>query len=494
MFNSRTAAPSAKRTVAVVEAALRGKTNGPATNISRHMQSKAWKLSTSSRVLQPRFNALSPKLWTTPAVPATLRPISSSAVQRLATETSPPKQRSKVKGKSAHVDGTRVVVEWADGGKSGFDNIWLRDHCHCADCFHKETRQRLVNTLEIPADLRASKVRVLHESDSLEVIWDTADKHKTVFELSWLRHHSYDPRLKADTELTTIVGKKVLWDAAGLQKQIPIVEYGEVMQSSEGLAKWLKNIEIYGVGFVDNVPVSKEDTERLARRICFVRESHYGGFWDFTANLAHADTAYTTLPLRAHTDTTYFTDPVGLQMFHLLEFNGKGGESLFVDGFHIADQLRKTAPEAYEALATIPVATHSAGDPETLVVPTPRARPILNVDPFTRHVFQVRYNNDDRSPLSPAISPDLTADQVRDFYAALRKWSAILQEKKNEFWIQLTPGRVAIFDNWRVLHGRASFSGHRRLIGCYLNWDDYRSRVRTVAGQGGVGGLERWQL
>jgi trimethyllysine dioxygenase len=36
-----------------------------------------------------------------------------------------------------------------------------------------------------------------------------------------------------------------------------------------------------------------------------------GGFWEFTADMAHNDTAYTTLSLQLHTDNTYFTDPAG---------------------------------------------------------------------------------------------------------------------------------------------------------------------------------------
>lgn len=31
-----------------------------------------------------------------------------------------------------------------------------------------------------------------------------------------------------------------------------------------------------------------------------------GKFWDFTSDLAKGDTAYTTMALQAHTDTTYF--------------------------------------------------------------------------------------------------------------------------------------------------------------------------------------------
>jgi trimethyllysine dioxygenase len=85
----------------------------------------------------------------------------------------------------------------------------------------------------------------------------------------------------------------------------------KVMNTDAGLAKWLKNVDIYGIGFVDGVPPTPEATEKLGRRICFIRESHYGAFWDFTANNAHGDTAYTSIALPAHTDSTYFTDPVG---------------------------------------------------------------------------------------------------------------------------------------------------------------------------------------
>lgn len=70
---------------------------------------------------------------------------------------------------------------------------------------------------------------------------------------------------------------------------------------------------------MDGVPVDVKQTEELARRICFIRESHYGGFWDFTSNLAHGDTAYTNLAIGAHTDSTYFTDPVGFVLQLLLK-------------------------------------------------------------------------------------------------------------------------------------------------------------------------------
>ena len=52
-------------------------------------------------------------------------------------------------------------------------------------------------------------------------------------------------------------------------------------------------------------------TETLARRIAYPRETLFGRFWTLTPNLQHADSAYTGTALRGHTDTTYFTEPIG---------------------------------------------------------------------------------------------------------------------------------------------------------------------------------------
>jgi trimethyllysine dioxygenase len=191
------------------------------------------------------------------------------------------------------------------------------------------------------------------------------------------------------------------------------------------------------------VPATPEDTEQLIRRIAFIRETHYGGFWDFTSDLSHGDTAYTNLSLGAHTDTTYFTDPAGLQLFHLLSHTpaakdgtaASGGESLLVDGFFAAKILREVHPKAYEVLSSVCFSTHSAGDDSTLVKPLKKGGyPILEHDKSTGRLVQVRYNNDDRSVLT------IAEDQVLPFYDALSKWHSILTHSDSEYWSQLTPG------------------------------------------------------
>src|SRR6266536_1143449 len=113
------------------------------------------------------------------------------------------------------------------------------------------------------------------------------------------------------------------------------------------------------------------------------------------------DTAYTSLALPAHTDTTYFTDPAGLQMFHLLSHeHGEGGASLLVDGFRAAITLRRESPEAWQVLTKIPITWHASGNDGITITPAKKF-PVLNRG--TRYeiealwgMYQVRWNNDDR--------------------------------------------------------------------------------------------------
>jgi len=256
------------------------------------------------------------------------------------------------------------------------------------------------------------------------------------------------------------------------------------MSDDRGVGKWTSKILEYGFCFVDGCPASPEKTEKLLERIAFIRITHYGGFYDFTADLTMKDTAYTTLALPAHTDTTYFTDPAGLQMFHLLSHTeGSGGASLLVDGFSCADQLRKMDPRAFEILCEVPIRWHASGNEGIIIMPAQKF-PVFNLDPDAQYelgdtieedfpLMQIRWNNDDRAtmPLQPAHGIDYD-----EWFEAARLWNSIIKNAQNEYWEQLVPGRPLIFDNWRVMHGRSSFTGKRRICGGYVNRDDFVSR------------------
>lgn len=352
-----------------------------------------------------------------------------------------------------------------EGTKLSLSARWLRDHCHCKKCVNQDTLQRSFDSFKnndhTVKNLETGK-------DAVKITW-AESSHTSTYPYTWLsRHIAQQPE--------TI--PRTLWRASTIASSPPTVPYTSIMSSDAGVGAWTSNIMRHGLSFVSDCPATPEATEKLLTRIAFIRETHYGAFYDFTADLSHKDTAYTTLALPAHTDNTYFTDPAGLQAFHILSHTsstggpGEGGESLFVDGFECARQLREEDPEAYHILSTVPVPGHASGNEGVIITPAIRY-PVLNHDPISGELYQVRWNSDDRAtmPLEPA--PGITFDM---WFEAARTWEGILTRKENEYWVRLTPGNPVVFDNWRVLHARSAFTGKRRMAGGYINRDDFVSR------------------
>ncbi len=191
--------------------------------------------------------------------------------------------------------------------------------------------------------------------------------------------------------------------------------------------------------------------------------------WDFSANLAFKDTAYTSAAIGPHTDGTYSNDSPGFQMFHCLKFDGTGGDSTLVDGFKVAEHIRRTDPAAFEVLTTVKIPAHYLGDGVHL-----RAEhAVIGLD-RNGDFAQIAYNNYDRAPFR------LSAPRMNLFYAALKLFNRLINDPGYEITMRLTPGTALLFDNWRTLHGRRAFQGFRWLCGAYSNKEDFDSKLRVL--------------
>lgn len=266
-----------------------------------------------------------------------------------------------------------------------------------------------------------------------------------------------------------------LWNGTDLEQNLPVTDFNNVMNSDAGLLEWLTNMQTYGIGFVKNTPANTTDTEALIRRISFIRETHYGVFCDTSAQMERSDTAYTNVELGLHTDNTYFTEPAGLQFFHNLTPGVQGGNSVFLDGFNAAEILKEKHPEHYEALTTLRISGTQQGEDTEILYASPLSNPVIELHPVTKKLFRIRYNNHDRDILS-----NLTLEQVEQYYTALHAWAEIIWDNKHILELKLEPGMTVGFDNWRVLHGRRSFVGMRRLCSAYIGVDYWRSRLRCL--------------
>lgn len=403
----------------------------------------------------------------------------------------------------------QVNIKFNDGIHSIFDGIWLRDHCPCSSCLNNQTLQRQFPTYKIPIGIVPLDAKIINHGKSIQVTWphikeidgkgfthnkESNEKYKeSIYDSNWLRKYSYNyykPNIKVNehnAHKNLIPSNKILWTESIDEKKwvslreldIPSVKFDDIINTEKGVKQFVENIENYGVGFVTDVPPTSEDTKRLGERICFIRETHFGRFWEVSANNKHGDTAYQTVGLGPHTDTTYFTDPVRIQLFHIIKHDGEGGLSTYVDGFKVANQLKQQIPKAFEILCNTKLSAHCSGDDDIFIEPK-EPFTMITLDPNTEQIQQIKYNNDDRSVLQFYSDEHnlSTSGTVKDFYWALQHWARLVQE--NIITIKNQPGLAIALDNWRFMHGRTEFTGSRLLVGSYHNNDDFVSRLKTL--------------
>ena len=163
----------------------------------------------------------------------------------------------------------------------------------------------------------------------------------------------------------------------------------------------------------------------------------------------------------------------GLQVLHALKA-GKGGESLFGDGFAIADVLREIDPAAFEILASNPVRFEFSDSRSRLVA----ERPIIEVDRLGA-VAAIHYNSRSIAPIN------IPAGRISSFYCAYRSFALLLRNPEFVVSTSLCDGEAVVFDNRRVLHGRTAFdlTAPRHLQGCYLERDGLFSNLAILDAQ-----------
>jgi gamma-butyrobetaine dioxygenase len=170
-----------------------------------------------------------------------------------------------------------------------------------------------------------------------------------------------------------------------------------------------------------------------------------------------------------HTDNPYREPVPGFQILHALVTAPEGGDSLFADGFAIAEHLRTGAPEAFAVLTqTVIPFLYRSKDAELYA-----ERPLIQLN-CSGEASAVHYNSRSIAPLR------LASHQVGPFYSAYRAFAALLREPRFQLQYKLRDGDAVVFDNQRTLHGRSAFSSARHprhLRGCYLTRDSVYSEA-----------------
>ena len=167
-------------------------------------------------------------------------------------------------------------------------------------------------------------------------------------------------------------------------------------------------------------------------------------------------------------------------MFHVLKFNGSGGTTTLVDGFKVALYLQEVNPEAYRILCTARMPYHHTDADFQFINYTP----VFVTHPITRQVIQMRFNNHDRLPTSrqtlDSLARSVEGDPAVAVHRSLQAFLATLKDERFGFRFLLEPGSLLVTNNHRVTHARDAFTGLRRIWSCYVNREDWISRLRGL--------------
>tara|TARA_B100000287_G_scaffold197107_1_gene186208 strand:+ start:813 stop:1910 length:1098 start_codon:yes stop_codon:yes gene_type:complete len=358
--------------------------------------------------------------------------------------------------KNIKILSNQLHIFFDDENYENFPNIWLRDHAKDETNWDPRTSQRKTFTALLDSKLYIKKAEIIEQGKYINVLWSDMDKPVK---------YSYNFLIKNSLSYKSEKNKVKLWLKNEINEDI-FIDFENVI-SEQGFKFFLKNLYEYGFCVIKNCNPDITSVEKIANKIGYVRNSIFGGLWSFESDKNMADSAYTQEELRPHTDSTYSNDAPGLQLLLCCHYDAEGGESIMVDGFKIADTIKKESQNYFDILSKIEVTGQYIGDGVFLEA----KRPIFRLD-ANKDLLQVSFNNYDRSAFR--IKNDLTIK----FYDAIKKFDLLANSKEYQWRHILRSGELLIFNNWRVLHGRGSFKGTRKMSGCYINKEDFDSSCR----------------
>lgn len=359
-----------------------------------------------------------------------------------------------------------LTLQWSDGSQTTYDYLWLRDNCTSA--FHASTLERNFDLLSVPETLLPRAATI--DDDELSIEW-AHDGHRSTYTLAWLRDNDYANNTESVSERQFT---STSWNASYLQ-DIPRQACSSLLNDDAVLLQWLLILQDRGLVLVCDIPTGPDLLEQIAARISHMRETNFGVTFDVKSKPNPNNQAYTADALALHSDLPNQELPPGYQFLHCIENNANGGDSLFVDGFAVAEHIGEHYPNEYKLLSTVAIPFRFHDDNYDLY----ERKPVIGIDSSSGapRVSEINFNAHIASTFS--LAPEL----MRPYYLAYRCFMAELRKPDFRVQLKLAAGEMAVFDNRRVLHGRTGFdpdSGSRYLRGCYVDRGDLKSRIRVL--------------
>ena len=206
----------------------------------------------------------------------------------------------------------------------------------------------------------------------------------------------------------------------------------------------------------------------------------FGRIHDVRVDPGGYNVAHTAMELPPHNDFASCSWPPSVQALHMLVNDASGGETVVVDGWRVAESLRKARPEYFDILCQVPVPFRMFDENTE----TRAAAPIIQLDSGGA-IRAFRFSNQ----LMQRIPPNLPG--LVTFYRAYHELCQRVTSHSAKATFRLQGGHVLVTAGHRVLHGRKAFApdGRRHLQDAYFEHDSARNHLlvlqRRLEGQAG---------
>ncbi|XP_071533113.1 gamma-butyrobetaine dioxygenase-like isoform X1 [Panulirus ornatus] len=375
---------------------------------------------------------------------------------------------------AANSTSTMLQVCWAEGGMDLFPYVWLRDNCQCPSCFHPTTLSRKISMEDLNLDIIPTSIQMANGGEMVEIQW--LDGHFSTYSANWLHERAFN---KASQDRRDCFRRppQSFWGSE-LLESLPRASFPELLEDNVALFTFLQQLEVTGLVVVSDTPCCSGQIHQLSKRVGYLMPTHYGETFTVQNKINANNLAYTSSSLDMHSDQPFLTHVPDIQLLHCItQYHGEGGENVLADSYHAGHILVSQHPDKFHILTTTLVDFYDVGLEDGKEYFALDRKPVISVN-HEGNIQQVNFNTMVRDSFFMT-----SADKVAGWYDALSTFYRILKDPQNHIEYKMNEGDIIVFDNTRVLHGRKGYEmahGDRHLEGGYWEWDQVRSRRRSL--------------
>lgn len=360
---------------------------------------------------------------------------------------------------------TGLYVPLGSGVPAYFNYFWLRDNCPSS--FNTVTRERTFDIFELSAEPVAKRAEIAN--GHLIINWADED-HITQIPLATLEHYASGARRSDPADLP-----RVAW-YGDHYPDVTRFTFDALMANASNRESWLRAMLIEGISVVQQMPDTDAALTDLVNLMGVVRPTFFGNYFDVRTHINPTNTAFTAAALELHTDVPAEEFAPGIQFLHMRQNSVKGGLNLFGDGVAAANDFRDAHPEDFRLLAETDIPFYCEHDDYDMrsyqrVIELDHHGAVAGLT-ISQHMLDMI---------------DLPQAELDAYYPAFCRFGRFLQRDKYIMKFTLQAGECIVFDNHRIVHGRAAYSatsGERYLRGTYADRAEMRSSYRALVTEG----------